>query len=102
MSHLEQHWLVGSDIRQAYRAYERQQPGLGRRFNQELKQRLRRLPKEALLYAVRFADIRRVNVPSFPYGVFYFVTDQAVVVLGVLHGARDSQAELDQRRRTYG
>jgi plasmid stabilization system protein ParE len=98
----EQHGLVRFDIREAYRWYERQQTGLGRRFHQELRLLLGRLPKDALLYAVRFDDIRRANLPSFPYGVFYIVEESKVVVLGVLHGARDTEAELQQRRQRYG
>ena len=98
----EQHRLVRFDIREAYVWYERQERGLGRRFNQELRAILRRLPKDALLYALRFDDIRRVNLPSFPHGVFYFADESRVVVLGVLHGARDSESELQQRRQTYG
>ena len=98
----EQHWLVRFDIREAHRWYEGKENGLGRRFNQELRSILLRLPKDALIYATRFDDIRRVNLPSFPYGVFYFVDESKVVVLGVLHGARDSETELQQRRETYG
>lgn len=97
----EQHWLVRFDIRETHHWYERQRRGLGRRFNQELRAILRRLPKVALLYAVRFDDIRRVNLPSFPYGVFYVAEESKVIVLGVLHGARDSEAELQQRRQTH-
>lgn len=102
MRNREQHWLVRFDIREAYRWYERQQHGLGRRFNQELRLVLGRLPTDAFLYAVRFDDIRRVNLPSFPHGVFYFTEESKVVVLGVLHGARDTEAELQQRRQTFG
>ncbi len=96
----EQHWLVRFDIRQAYRWYEGQRRGLGRRFNRELRAVLLRLPKDAWLYAVRFDDIRRVNLPSFPYGVFYVVDESKVVVLGVLHGASDSESELQRRRQS--
>lgn len=102
MRNREQHWLVRFDIREAYRWYEHQQPGLGRRFNLEVRTILKRLPCDALFYAIRFDDIRRANLPSFPYGVFYFVDESKVVVLGVLHGARDTEAELWQRRRTFG
>jgi len=44
--------------------------------------------------SVRFADIRRVNLPVFKHDMFYFIADDAVVVLGILHGHRDSIAEL--------
>jgi plasmid stabilization system protein ParE len=98
----EQHRLVRFDIREAYRWYERQRAGLGRRFNQELRVILGHLPADALLYSLRFDDIRRVNLPSFPYGVFYFVEESRVVVLGVLHAARDTEAMLQERRQIYG
>ena len=98
----EQHWLVRFDIREAYCWYEHQERGLGRRFNRELQAVLRRLPEDALLYAVRFDDVHRVNLPSFPYGAFYLADESRVVVLGVLHGARDSKTELQQRHQTYG
>jgi len=75
MRRLEQHWLVRFDIQEAYRWYENSEKGVGKRFNRELRQLLRRLRKDALLFSVRFADIRRANLASFPYGVFYLVTD---------------------------
>ncbi|NBV22603.1 MAG: hypothetical protein EBS05_11895 [Proteobacteria bacterium] len=61
-----------------------------------------RLLSAPLVYRVRFYDIRRLNLRRFPYGVFYFVTGETVVVLGVLHGARDSEAELARRRQGFG
>jgi len=61
-----------------------------------------RLEREALLYAVRFADVRRINLRAFRHGVFYFVTAEAAVVLAVLHAARDTEDELTKRRTTYG
>ena len=59
------------------------------------------LSDEALLHRPRFADIRRVNPPVFHYGVFFFIEGGVVVVLGVLHAARDSEAELRRRRELY-
>jgi plasmid stabilization system protein ParE len=50
---------------------------------------------------VRFADIRRVNLPVFKHGVFYFIAGEAIVVLAVLHSHRDSEDELQRRRKKY-
>ena len=96
------HPLVEADAADAAEWYERQQAELGAVFVAEYRDRLRHLPDEALLYAVRFQDIRRVNLPRFPYGIFYYLVDDGVVVLGVLHGARDSKAELARRRKSFG
>ena len=99
---LEQHWLVSADIRGGFHWYEQKEKGLGRRFNREVHAALKRLRTDALLYSIRFSDVRRANLPSFPYGVFYFLGEDAVIIIGVLHSARDSQAELDVRRQTFG
>lgn len=94
----KRHRLVRDDLREAALWYEHQREGLGRRFNTEAIDVLKRLPSDALLYAVRFGDIRRVNLPSFPYGVFYFIDNDQIIVLGVLHGARESRSELEKRQ----
>lgn len=63
---VKRHPLVAADLREAAHWYESQVPGLGRRFNAMAIHTLKRLPDDALLYAVRFDDIRRVNLPTFP------------------------------------
>jgi toxin ParE1/3/4 len=98
---LDFHPLVRLDLAEASAWYERQERGVGLRLEAEAKELFRRLSDEALLYAVRFSDVRRVNLRNFPYGVFYLVVGETVVVLGVLHGARDTEEELKRRRQAY-
>ena len=99
---LDFHPLVEADLTDSAEWYARQEAGLDERFLEESRQQLDALPGTALLYAVRFGDIRRMNLPLFKHGIFYFVTDKAIVVLGILHGSRDSKAELQRRRKRYG
>ncbi len=94
------HPLVRADLAEALAWYEEQAPELGDGFREESAAVLRRLAHEPMIYRVRFADIRRLNLRRFPYGTFYFVTDETVIVIGVLHGARDSEAELARRRKS--
>lgn len=96
------HPLVEADLADSAEWYGREQPGLEQRFLAEVRARFDALPADAALYAVRFADIRRVNLPVFKHGIFYFIAAGAIVVLAVLHGHRDSQAELQRRRKKYG
>jgi toxin ParE1/3/4 len=98
---LDFHPLVRLDLAEASSWYERQERGVGLRLEAEAKDLFRRLSDEAPLYAVRFSDVRRVNLRNFPYGVFYLVVGETVVVLGVLHGARDTEEELKRRRQAY-
>jgi plasmid stabilization system protein ParE len=95
------HPLVRADLLEAFAWYEGQALELGDRLLEESATVLRRLAHEPMVYRVRFADIRRLNLRRFPYGTFYFVEGPTVVVLGVLHGARDSEAELARRRKSF-
>ena len=95
------HPLVEADLEDSAGWYARQQPGLDGRFLAEAHECFANLPANAPLYAVRFADIRRVNLQVFKHGIFYFIADDAVVVLGILHGHRDTQVELQRRREKY-
>jgi hypothetical protein len=99
---LDFHPLVEADLADSAEWYGRQQRGLDERFLTEANECFIDLPANAFLYAVRFADIRRVNLPIFKHGIFYFIAEKAVVVLGILHGHRDSQAELRRRRAKFG
>ena len=99
---LEFHPLVRIDVAEASVWYEQREPGVGARLEADTRELFRCLGDEALLYAVRFSDIRRANLRKFPYGIFYFVVGQSVVVLGVFHAARDSGAALRRRRQAYG
>ena len=96
---LDFHPLARLDLAEASSWYEGQERGVGLRLEAEAKDLFRRLSDEALLYAVRFSDVRRVNLRNFPYGVFYLVVGETVVVLGVLHGARDTEEELKRPRQ---
>jgi toxin ParE1/3/4 len=95
------HPLVRFDLVEASAWYERQEPGVGKRLESEAKEMFRRLSERALLHAARFHDIRRANLCKFPYGIFYFLAGETVVVLAVLHGSRDTEEELARRREAY-
>lgn len=41
-----------------------------------------------------FPGLRRARIKRFPYGVFYRDTDETVIVVRVLHNARDTERHL--------
>jgi plasmid stabilization system protein ParE len=98
---LDFHPLVKFDLAEADWWYQTIEPRVAGRLLLEMEAEFAALSDDALLYRPRFSDIRRVNLPVFHYGVFYFVAGESVVVLGVLHAARDSEAELRRRRELY-
>ena len=59
--------------------YDAQQPGLGDDFLDEIEVAIASLADNALLYSVRFADVRCVRLKRFRrYGVYYVVREQEV------------------------
>jgi toxin ParE1/3/4 len=90
---------VEADVAAAADWYDAQRPGLGDRFIVEVQSADRLLLANPMRYAVRFGDIRRLNLRRFPYGLFFFLDGEAIVVLGVLHARRDTRAVLERRRQ---
>ena len=95
------HPLVRADLVEASTWYELQREGLGERFEIEFNAVVRRLIHFPLIHSIRVADVRRVNLPSFPYGVSYFVAGDTVIIVALFHGARDTRAVLAERRQIY-
>ena len=101
MSGLRRHPLIRADISEAINWYEDQQPGLGLEFAADFLFHYRLLSRDATLYAVRFAGVRRLNLDRFPYGLFYAVRSPEIWVLAVLHASRDIEKVLAERRQLF-
>jgi toxin ParE1/3/4 len=101
MSVLRRHPLVRADLSEAINWYEDQQPGLGLEFAADFLSHYRHLVCDAQLYAVRFSDVRRLNLDRFPYGLFYVIRPPEIWLLAVLHASRDTEDVLAERRRHF-
>jgi plasmid stabilization system protein ParE len=92
---------VETDLLAAARWYDAQQLGLGESFLSECETVINSLCSSAILYSVRFADVRCVRLRRFKrYGVYYFVKEKEVVVLAVHHGARDPRWLIERIRKS--
>jgi toxin ParE1/3/4 len=98
---LVRHPLVKVDLRDAYGWYEDQQPSVGLEFAKDFLVHYRLLVRDAHLYAVRFTDVRRLNLDRFPYGIFYVIRGTDIWILGVLHASRDAETVIAERRRHF-
>jgi plasmid stabilization system protein ParE len=88
-------------LQSAFDWYEERRAGLGLEFIKEFRGYYYRLKQTPLRYSIRFADIRRVNLDRFPYAIFYIAAPEELRVLAVIHGGRDLQAILAQRRQAF-
>lgn len=82
---------VELDIEAAFEWYEREESGLGFEFLEELRAAYLRILDYPLGYQDLSSGIRRALTRRFPYGVYFSVEADVIVVLGVLHTARDPE-----------
>jgi len=76
------------DLREAFWWYEGQSPGTGHSFLLRFKVCLERILENPTTYPMVLQSIRRAPLKRFPYGVYYEVQDDRVVVLAVFHFKR--------------
>ena len=85
------------DVAATFNWYENEESGLGQEFLNELRAIYDRIVDGPLAYQDLRAGIRRALLRRFPYAVYFAVEGNVVVVLAVLHVARDP-AEWQRRR----
>ncbi len=78
--------------------YEEKQPGLGRRFRDEVDQQMRWILEHPDIPRLRPAGYRRVNLKVFPHYIAYFETGATVWVLAIAHGHREPEYWIDRKR----
>jgi plasmid stabilization system protein ParE len=83
------HPLVDPDVEEAALWYRRWDTAIALRFVDEVRFAMRAAKEGPLRFTVRFADVRRVRLRRFPHSVFFRIRGDAVLVLAVLHGARE-------------
>jgi toxin ParE1/3/4 len=81
--------LAQADIDDAVTCYEQQQSELGSRFLDVLDRVFKRSRDTPLQFPTISIGVRRALLHTFPYAVYFRDTEQAVVILAVLHLRRD-------------
>lgn len=79
---------AAADVEDAYRWYEQQREGLGGEFLAELRRSVAALQRRPELAPVLFRDTRRLLMARFPYGLYYRLYDDQILVVACLHGRR--------------
>ena len=76
------------DLAAAAGWYEQQRAGLGHEFLDEAVVALRLISRQPLLYPLVHRNTRRALMARFPFGIYYRIADEEIVVLAVMHGSR--------------
>ena len=77
------------EIEQAYSWYEKQRISLGVDFLLCVEEGLAKIKRSPQTYPIAYRKVRRILVRRFPYGIFYFIDGDLVVVIPVFHSHRD-------------
>ena len=77
------------EMKEAFRWYEGRREGLGDDFTTEVEDALERLLLAPTSYGIVFHGMRRMAVKRFPYGVYYLVRDELVLIVAVFHSRRN-------------
>ena len=86
-----------SDLRHAGQWYEGQSPGLGREFVAEVEAALNRIVENPLQYQTVYREVRRAIPHKFPYGVFYRIERNDIVVFAIVYLHRDPTSWQDRQ-----
>jgi len=80
---------VGRDLAGGYGWYSAQRDGLGEEFLAAVDAAFDTIERFPEIFARVHGEVRRAIVSRFPYAVFYRIETKRVVVLAVIHTARD-------------
>jgi len=78
-----------ADLLDTFRWYQEQRQGLGHDFKLCVEDVFTKIHKNPLLHKEIFQKVRRSVTRRFPFGVFYTVNDEKIIVLAVLHARRN-------------
>jgi len=82
---------VYDDIKTAYDWYEAQRAGLGEDFLLTLEESYVKITRTPKLYQDIYKSVKRKLVRRFPYGIFFVLLEDTIIVLAVLHTKREPQ-----------
>ena len=80
---------ANEDLSEAYRWYEDKRHGLGEEFLLVVDAAIEKIRRSPDAYPIVYRNVRRVLTRRFPYGIFYIVEPERIVILAVFHGHRD-------------
>lgn len=72
--------------------YEKERPGLGRRFRGAVEALVEPIAAHPCQFPVIYKNIRRALLRRFPYALMFVVeADESLTVLACFHGSRDPE-----------
>ena len=78
-----------ADIAEAYQYYESCRENLGSEFILCIEESISRIKNNPRQYKTIHKNVHRALVRKFPYGIYYVLINEQIVILGVLHARKN-------------
>ena len=88
---LEANVAVELDVEAAFEWYEAEETSLGVLFLEELRSTYQRILDNPLAFQEIRSGIRRALTRKFPYAIYFVIERQTILIIAVLHTARDPE-----------
>jgi plasmid stabilization system protein ParE len=95
--HLVVRPAAANDLTSAYRWYEERRLGLGEELLLEVQAAIERMLLLPLSFPVVHRETRRALIRRFPYGVFFRLDGDTVIVVAVYHLRRNPRLWMQRR-----
>ncbi len=80
---------AGLHLYDTYEWYEQKRASLGSEFLLSVEAALNAIQQNPYLFSVRFKNVRCALTPRFPYGIFYIIDGDKIIVISVFHLSRN-------------
>lgn len=77
------------DIREAYSYYQQCRVGLGNDFLESIENAFEKILANPKIYCETHNSLRRLFIKRFPFGIFYKIIGDSILVIAVIHTSRD-------------
>lgn len=88
MTDIEFRPAAAADLEEAADWYETKESGLGTKFLDAVRSTLESIAENPNRYALLYRDTRRALVRRFPYGIYYRLLVDRVLIVACMHGRR--------------
>ncbi len=78
-----------ADLSDARARYDGVRPELGERFARAVDDTVAAISENPRQFPILHRNWRRAGVRRFPYGIFFEVQEQRIVIIACFHGRRD-------------
>lgn len=79
--------------------YNKQVPGLGFEFEEEITSLLKLIKTNPLLFPIKFAHIHEAVVRRFPFVINYEVSGKQIIVSAIFHTKQQPSKKLRRKRK---